>query len=170
MALQTLGQLLLDHGPDVQNNHYQTLVPALLASMDHANNPSARVRSHACAATINFVDFLEPVLLAPYLDSVLSAALGVIRTGPRIAQEQAVALVSSACMVMEDQLGDKQYSMLMPFFKQALGQCPNEDEFRMLKVRAQPKNHVPLTLIMIIMIMIIILLLRRVVVSCLSPR
>ena len=104
-------------------------------------------RSHACAATINFVDFLEPVLLAPYLDSVLSAALGVIRTGPRIAQEQAVALVSSACMVMEDQLGDKQYSMLMPFFKQALGQCPNEDEFRMLKVRAQPKNHVPLTLL-----------------------
>ena len=136
MALQTLGQLLLDHGPDVQNGHHAQLVPVLLASMDAANNPSPRVRSHACAATVNFVDFCEPELLGEYLDQVLAASLGVMQVGPRICQEQAVAIVSSASIIMEDSLGEAQYNMLMPLFKTALGEVPATDDYRMLKVRS----------------------------------
>lgn len=59
MALQALGQLLLDHGPDVQREHHAEIVPMLCQSMSEATNPSPRVRSHAAAATINFIDFCE---------------------------------------------------------------------------------------------------------------
>jgi hypothetical protein len=45
-----------------------------------------------------------------------------------------VAVVSSASMVMEDDLGEAQYNMLMPLFQRALGEVPNTDEYRMLKV------------------------------------
>jgi hypothetical protein len=58
-----------DHGPDVQQTH------------DAHHNPSPRVRSHACAAMVNLVDFCEPDLLRPYLDTVLAAALGVMQVG-----------------------------------------------------------------------------------------
>jgi len=133
MALQALGQLLLDHGPDVHRSHHAQIVPALVASIDASTNPSPRVRSHALAATINFVDYCEPSELAPYLDQLLVAALGAMQVGPRIVQEQAVAMVSSASMVMEEQLGLEQYNLLMPILQQALAQCPAE--FKLLKGR-----------------------------------
>jgi len=135
MALQALGQLFLDHGPEVQHAHHAAVVPALVASMDVGTNPSPRVRSHACAAAINFVEQCDPEILAPYLDPVLAASLGVLQVGPRIAQEQAVAIISCASMVMEEQLGEPQYGLLMPLLQAALGQVPAGDEFRMLKGR-----------------------------------
>ena len=135
MALQALGQLLLDHGPDVHQAHHAEILPALLQSMDVATNPSPRVRSHAAAATINFVDLCDTNLLGPYKDALLSAALGVMQAGPRICQEQAVAIISSAAMVMEESLGEAQYATLMPFLQGALVQIPPADEYRMLKGR-----------------------------------
>ena len=70
-----------DHVPDVQQTHAAQLVPALVASMDAHHNPSPRVRSHAYVAMVNLVDFCEPDLLRPYLDTVLAAALGVMQVG-----------------------------------------------------------------------------------------
>lgn len=135
MALQSMGQLLLDHGPDVQNTHHHLIVPALLSSMNPVTNSSPRVRSHACAAMINFVDYCESDLLSPYLNDILSASLGLMQVGPRIVQEQAIAIVSSASMVMEDKLGEAQYSMLMPLLQSALNTCPSTEDYGKLRGR-----------------------------------
>jgi len=135
MALQALGQLLLDHGPNVQREHHAEIVPMLCQSMSEATNPSPRVRSHAAAATINFIDLCEASELVLHLNALLTAALGVMQAGPRIAQEQAVAVVSASALVMDSDLGEDQYSMLMPFLQQALAQCPPGEDYRMLKGR-----------------------------------
>jgi hypothetical protein len=92
MAIQSLGQLLLDHGPEVQRLHHEQLVPALRSSMDLAVNPSPRVRSHAASALINFTDFLERDQLTIYLDGILFSAVGAMQAGPRVVQEQVLKL------------------------------------------------------------------------------
>ena len=69
---------------------------------------------------INFVDFCDPEQLAPYLDRIIAAALTAMQAGPRIVQEQAVAVVSSAAMVMEEALGEANYGGLMPLLQAAL--------------------------------------------------
>jgi len=135
MALQALGQLLLDHGPDVHRSHHAQIVPSLVASLDAGNNPSPRVRSHAAASLINFVDFCDAELLSPYLDACLTSALSAMQCGPRIVQEQSVGVISSASMVMENELSEVHYDLLMPILQSALAQVPAGEDFRMLKGR-----------------------------------
>jgi hypothetical protein len=135
MALQALGQLLLDHGPGVHHAHHAQIVPSILASLDVGNNPSPRVRCHAAASLINFVDFCDVELLSPYLDATLTAALGAMQAGPRIVQEQAVGIISSASTVMENELSEGHYDLLMPLLQSALAQVPGGEDFRMLKGR-----------------------------------
>lgn len=135
MAIQAIGQTLLDHGPEVQRVHIQTLFPVLRASMAVATNPSPRIRAHAASALINLVDFCDRTMLGPFLNEALVAAVQAMQSGPRIVQEQAVALVSSAAMVMEAHLGEDNYALLMPMLQAALASCPAEDDYRVLKGR-----------------------------------
>jgi hypothetical protein len=128
-------QLLLDHGPDVHRRHAAQIVHALTTSMDQRVNPSPRIRTHAAGALINFVDFCDAAELAPYVGAILAAALGVLSAGPRIAQEQAVAVLSSAAMQLEAALGAAHYAELMPLLQSGLAQCPPTDEYRTLKGR-----------------------------------
>ena len=44
-AINAIGQLSTDLGPDLQNQHHQRVLPALAAAMDDIQNPRVQVRS-----------------------------------------------------------------------------------------------------------------------------
>ena len=50
-------------------------------------------------------------------------------------QEQAVALVSSTAMVVEDHMGEHHYNMLMPLLQSALNSLPPSKDYRQLRGR-----------------------------------
>lgn len=97
----------------------------LLRGMDSTHNPSPRVRSHATAGFINFVDFCDSSRIRPYLDAMLGSCLRILQEGPRIVQEQAVALVSTSAMNGEEALGPQHYDQLMPLLQNAWHTCPD---------------------------------------------
>lgn len=47
-AINAIGQLSTDLGPDLQNQYHQRVLPALAAAMDDFQNPRVQVRGHYC--------------------------------------------------------------------------------------------------------------------------
>ena len=79
-AINAMGQLETDLGPDLQNQFHDKVLPALVTVMDDTANP--RVQSHAAAAVINFTENCKKEVLDPYLNGLLGK-LGQVRTSTR---------------------------------------------------------------------------------------
>lgn len=89
-ACNALGQMSTDFAPELQQTYHELVVPALintmvckremdgagihgvLTSMAMQEDSNPRVQTHAAAALVNFAESADPVLLNPYLDSLLS--------------------------------------------------------------------------------------------------
>ena len=87
-AINAMGQLETDLGPDLQNQLHAKVLPALVSVMDDTAN--ARVQSHAAAAVINFCEHCERKTLRPYLQGLLTKLHGLLLRDVRRVQEQAV--------------------------------------------------------------------------------
>jgi len=123
-AINAMGQLETDLGPDLQNQFHAKVLPALTHVMDDAANP--RVQSHAAAAVINFTENCHKDILVPYLDVLLAKLVQLLVGGVRIVQEQAITAIASVADCVEQHFV-AYYAQIMPTLKQMLLQCTSKD-------------------------------------------
>nr|GLL21198.1 importin-5-like [Ipomoea trifida] len=76
-AINAIGQLSTDLGPDLQVQYHNRVLPSLAASMDDFQNP--RVQAHAASAVLNFSENCTPEILTPYLDGIVSKLLVLLQ-------------------------------------------------------------------------------------------
>lgn len=78
-ACQCVGQLFTDFGPQLQKQHHQPLMASLLGVFAAERNPPAhqRVRAHAAAAIINFLECGTKTLALRYMEPIVRALLPV---------------------------------------------------------------------------------------------
>jgi HEAT repeat protein len=131
-AINTIGQMATDFGPDLQNDHHQNVLTALMFAME--DQGSARVQSHAAAAVINFCEHAEADVMAPYLDALLNQLFNLLQHGRKIVLEQAITAVASVADSSEVNFG-KYYDRFMPYLKDVLAKATTK-EYRMMRGKA----------------------------------
>ncbi|KAJ6714168.1 IMPORTIN BETA [Salix viminalis] len=116
-AINAIGQLSTDLGPDLQNQYHQRVLPALAAAMDDFQNP--RVQAHAASAVLNFSENCTPEILTPYLDGVVSKLLVLLQNGKQMVQEGALTALASVADSSQEHF-QKYYDAVMPYLKTIL--------------------------------------------------
>eukprot|EP00256_Glycine_max_P055168 XP_014622242.1 importin subunit beta-3-like [Glycine max] len=76
-AINAIGQLSTDLGPDLQVKFHHLVLPALAGAMDDFQNP--RVHAHAASAVLNFTENCTPDILTRYLDGIVSKLLVLLQ-------------------------------------------------------------------------------------------
>ncbi|XP_076918274.1 uncharacterized protein LOC143578652 [Bidens hawaiensis] len=131
-AINAIGQLATDLGPDLQVQYHQRVLPALAASMDDFNNP--RVQAHAASAVLNFSENCTPDILTPYLDGIVSKLLVLLQNGKQMVQEGALTALASVADSSQEHF-QKYYDAVMPYLKTILVNA-NDKANRMLRAKA----------------------------------
>lgn len=124
-AINAMGQLETDLGPDLQNQFHEKVLPALVSVMDDVAN--ARVQSHAAAAVINFTENCKKEVLEPYLQGLLGKLGQLLGGGVRIVQEQAITAIASVADCVGDGFG-AYYPSIMPVLKHMLQTCVGKEQ------------------------------------------
>lgn len=124
-AINAMGQLETDLGPDLQNQFHQQVLPALVTVMDDTAN--ARVQSHAAAAVINFTENCKKEVLEPYLMGLLGKLGQLLGGGVRIVQEQAITAIASVADCVGAGFAEY-YPSIMPVLKHMLQTCTAKDQ------------------------------------------
>ncbi|XP_076948140.1 uncharacterized protein LOC143620324 [Bidens hawaiensis] len=131
-AINAIGQLATDLGPDLQFQYHQRVLPALAAAMDDFNNP--RVQAHAASAVLNFSENCTPDILTPYLDGIVSKLLVLLQNGKQMVQEGALTALASVADSSQEHF-QKYYDAVMPYLKTILVNA-NDKANRMLRAKA----------------------------------
>jgi hypothetical protein len=131
-AINAIGQLSTDLGPDLQQEYHQQVLPALVAAMDDFQNP--RVQAHAAAAILNFSESCTPEILTPYLDGVITKLLVLLQNGKRMVQEGALTALASVADSAQAHF-QKYYDTVMPYLKSILVNA-NDKQTRMLRAKS----------------------------------
>uniref|UniRef100_A0A7S3C1U5 TOG domain-containing protein n=1 Tax=Haptolina ericina TaxID=156174 RepID=A0A7S3C1U5_9EUKA len=130
-AINAVGQMSTDFGPELQEQLHETVVVALVVAMD---DPCKRVQAHAAAAVINFCEHCDRETLQPYLEGLLGKLLFLLGRDVRRVQEQAVTAVASVADVAETDFAPY-YPQFMPGLKAILSNAQGK-EMRMLRGKA----------------------------------
>ncbi|KAL9651599.1 hypothetical protein ABK040_001544 [Willaertia magna] len=130
-AIHCAAQLSTDFTGHIQANFHQMIVPALLKGM---GDPIPKVQSHAATAVVNFVEDSESKVIQPYLDTLLSKLLDLLKTGRRFVQEQSLSAISAIADCAET-LFIQYYDHIVPFLKEILWNATGKQD-RMLRARA----------------------------------
>ncbi|KAL3529778.1 hypothetical protein ACH5RR_009100 [Cinchona calisaya] len=131
-AINAIGQLSTDLGPDLQVQYHQRVLPALAAAMDDFSNP--RVQAHAASAVLNFSENCTPEILTPYLDGIVSKLLVLLQNGKQMVQEGALTALASVADSSQEHF-QKYYDAVMPYLKTILVNA-NDKSIRMLRAKA----------------------------------
>ncbi|EEF36904.1 importin-5 [Ricinus communis] len=131
-AINAIGQLSTDLGPDLQVKYHQRVLPALAGAMDDFQNP--RVQAHAASAVLNFSENCTPDILAPYLDGIVSKLLILLQNGKQMVQEGALTALASVADSSQEQF-QKYYVAVMPYLRTILLSA-NDKSNRMLRAKA----------------------------------
>ncbi|KAI4350353.1 hypothetical protein L6164_004815 [Bauhinia variegata] len=131
-AINAIGQLSTDLGPDLQVKYHHLVLPALAGSMDDFQNP--RVQAHAASAVLNFTENCTPDILIPYLDGIVSKLLVLLQNGKQMVQEGALTALASVADSSQEQF-QKYYDAVMPYLKTILMNA-NDKSTRMLRAKA----------------------------------
>jgi len=130
-AINTIGQMSTDFGPQLQAKLHSCVLPALVSAMDDG---CKRVKAHAAAAVINFCEHCERKTLRPYLQGLLGKLMQLLSTNQRRVQEQAVTAVASVADVAEQDFVPF-YDAFIPGLKELLRNSGGK-EYRMLRGKA----------------------------------
>ncbi|KAG1347591.1 hypothetical protein COCNU_06G014200 [Cocos nucifera] len=95
-AINAIGQLSTDLGPDLQVQYHQ--------------------RAHAASAVLNFSENCTPDILTPYLDGIVSKLLVLLQNGKQMVQEGALTALASVADSSQEQF-QKYYDAVMPYLK-----------------------------------------------------
>ncbi|KAK4780624.1 hypothetical protein SAY87_016730 [Trapa incisa] len=131
-AINAVGQLSTDLGPDLQVQHHQQVLPALAGAMDDFHNP--RVQAHAASAILNFSENCTPEILLPYLDGIVSKLLVLLQNGKQMVQEGALTALASVADSSQEHF-QKYYDAVMPYLKAILINATDKSK-RMLRAKA----------------------------------
>ncbi|KAB1996639.1 hypothetical protein ES319_D13G244900v1 [Gossypium barbadense] len=131
-AINAIGQLSTDLGPDLQNQYHQRVLPALAAAMDDFQNP--RVQAHAASAVLNFSENCTPEILTPYLDGIVSKLLVLLQNGKQMVQEGALTALASVADSSQEPF-QKYYDAVMPYLKALLVNATDKSN-RMLRAKS----------------------------------
>ncbi|KAJ6379913.1 hypothetical protein OIU76_016549 [Salix suchowensis] len=131
-AINAIGQLSTDLGPDLQMKYHQLVLPALAGAMDDVQNP--RVQAHAASAMLNFSENCMPDILTPYLDGVISKLLVLLQNGKQMVKEGALTALASVADSSQEHF-QKYYDAVMPYLKAILINA-NDKSNRMLRAKS----------------------------------
>ncbi|XP_009791368.1 uncharacterized protein [Nicotiana sylvestris] len=131
-AINAIGQLSTDLGPDLQVQYHNRVLPALAAAMDDFQNP--RVQAHAASAVLNFSENCTPEILTPYLDGIVSKLLVLLQNGNQMVQEGALTALASVADSSQEHF-QKYYDAVMPYLKTILVNATDKSN-RMLRAKA----------------------------------
>ncbi|KAK9289466.1 hypothetical protein L1049_007621 [Liquidambar formosana] len=131
-AINAIGQLSTDLGPDLQVQYHHRVLPALAAAMDDFRNP--RVQAHAASAVLNFSENCTPDILTPYLDGIVSKLLVLLQNGKQMVQEGALTALASVADSSQEHF-QKYYDAVMPYLKTILVNA-NDKSSRMLHAKS----------------------------------
>ncbi|OAY28974.1 importin-5 [Manihot esculenta] len=131
-AINAIGQLSTDLGPDLQNQYHQRVLPALASAMDDFPNP--RVQAHAASAVLNFSENCTPDILTPYLDGIVSKLLVLLQNGKQMVQEGALTALASVADSSQEHF-QKYYDAVMPYLKAILVNATDKSN-RMLRAKS----------------------------------
>ncbi|KAJ0623769.1 putative TOG domain, importin beta family [Helianthus annuus] len=131
-AINAIGQLSTDLGPNLQVQYHQRVLPALASAMDDFQNP--RVQAHAASAVLNFSENCTPDILTPYLDGIVSKLLVLLQNGKQMVQEGALTALASVADSSQEYF-QKYYDAVMPYLKAILVNA-NDKANRMLRAKA----------------------------------
>ncbi|KAI3993923.1 hypothetical protein MKX01_002936 [Papaver californicum] len=131
-AINAIGQLSTDLGPDLQLQYHQRVLPALASAMDDFQNP--RVQAHAASAVLNFSENCTPDILTPYLDGIVSKLLVLLQNGKQMVQEGALTALASVADSSQEQF-KKYYDAVMPYLKAILLNATDKSN-RMLRAKS----------------------------------
>jgi len=128
-AINTVGQMCTDFGPELQNKLHALVLPALITTMDDG---CRRVQAHAAAAIINFCEHCARSTLQQYLPALLGKLSALLQGNVRRVAEQAVTAIASVADVAEDDF-KPYYPSFMPGLKMILQQSAGQKDYRMLR-------------------------------------
>ncbi|MFS8008671.1 putative TOG domain, importin beta family [Helianthus anomalus] len=131
-AINAIGQLSTDLGPDLQNKFHHLVLPALASAMDDFNNP--RVQAHAASAVLNFSENCTPELLKPYLDGIVGKLLVLLQNPKQMVQEGALTALASVADSSQEHF-QKYYDAVMPYLKTILVNATDKTN-RMLRAKS----------------------------------
>ncbi|GAV78964.1 HEAT domain-containing protein/HEAT_2 domain-containing protein [Cephalotus follicularis] len=131
-AINAIGQLSTDLGPELQVQYHNRVLPALAGAMDDFQNP--RVQAHAASAVLNFSENCTPDILIPYLDGIVSKLLVLLQNGKQMVQEGALTALASVADSSQEQF-QKYYDAVMPYLKAILVNA-NDKSNRMLRAKS----------------------------------
>ncbi|XP_066371254.1 uncharacterized protein [Miscanthus floridulus] len=131
-AINAIGQLSTDLGPELQNQLHHVVLPALASAMDDVQNP--RVQAHAASAILNFSENCRPDILTPYLDVIVGKLLLLLQTGNQMVQEAALTALASAADSSQEHF-QKYYDAVMPYLKAILMNATDKSN-RMLRAKS----------------------------------
>ncbi|KAK9664646.1 hypothetical protein RND81_14G058200 [Saponaria officinalis] len=131
-AINAIGQLSTDLGPDLQTQYHNLVLPALASAMDDFQNP--RVQAHAASAVLNFSENCTPEILTPYLDGIVSKLLVLLQNGKPMVQEGALTALASVADSSQE-LFQKYYDVVMPYLKAILVNATDKAN-RMLRAKS----------------------------------
>ncbi|GMN67997.1 hypothetical protein TIFTF001_037063 [Ficus carica] len=131
-AINAIGQLSTDLGPDLQVKYHQQVLPALAGAMDDFQNP--RVQAHAASAVLNFSENCTPDILTPYLDGIVSKLLVLLQNGKQMVQEGALTALASVADSSQEHF-QKYYDAVMPYLKTILINATDKSN-RMLRAKS----------------------------------
>ncbi|KAJ0966279.1 hypothetical protein J5N97_027417 [Dioscorea zingiberensis] len=131
-AINAIGQLSTDLGPDLQVQYHQRVLPALALAMDDFHNP--RVQAHAASAVLNFSENCTPEILTPYLDGIVGKLLVLLQNGKQMVQEGALTALASVADSSQEHF-QKYYDAVMPYLKAILMNATDKTN-RMLRAKS----------------------------------
>ncbi|CAN4094820.1 unnamed protein product [Withania somnifera] len=131
-AINAIGQLSTDLGPDLQVQYHNRVLPALAVAMDDFQSP--RVQAHAASAVLNFSENCTPEILIPYLDGIVSKLLLLLQNGKQMVQEGALTALASVADSSQEHF-QKYYDAVMPYLKTILVNATDKSN-RMLRAKA----------------------------------
>ncbi|KAL0459870.1 UNVERIFIED_CONTAM: Importin-5 [Sesamum latifolium] len=131
-AINAIGQLSTDLGPDLQVQYHQRVLPALASAMDDFQNP--RVQAHAASAVLNFSENCTPEILTPYLDGIVHKLLLLLQNSKQMVQEGALTALASVADSSQEHF-QKYYDAVMPYLKAILVNATDKSN-RMLRAKA----------------------------------
>ncbi|CAM8960812.1 unnamed protein product [Rhodiola kirilowii] len=131
-AINAIGQLSTDLGPDLQVQFHHLVLPSLGRAMEDFQNP--RVQAHAASAVLNFSENCTPDILTPYLDDIVAKLLILLQNGKQMVQEGALTALASVADSSQEHF-QKYYDAVIPYLKAILVNA-NDKSTRMLRAKS----------------------------------
>ncbi|GFZ13112.1 ARM repeat superfamily protein [Actinidia rufa] len=142
-AINAVGQLSTDLGPDLQVQYHQRVLPALAAAMDDFPESTCtgelfwffyKFEAHTASAVLNFSENCTPDILTPYLDGIVSKLLVLLQNGKQMVQEGALTALASVADSSQEHF-QKYYDAVIPYLKSILVNATDKSN-RMLRAKA----------------------------------